>query len=277
MRTTPRNPNPMEVLETAAKLMRLTGNQWSDWAYVTNNARARRNLHTYLQMGCPTIDCLGGFDTPTVTDGEKIARLILGDDYLSPRDVVKAYGLCYSGDQKTSLAVTVPDLETLLWLRAEGCILVATLTTEYNLLQLCEIDNPVFCRKGDSWFAKPRHTFSREDVVQSGQWLVFRKGAYPGSNNGLWEEQSNLLTEVEYVPNVAEVVYAVQTYYKARGIDLLKEVSVRTSSITAHDGRVFVGSIGADGPSVCDFWDDGHKENLGVSSALKLNLVSLNT
>lgn len=270
----PLYPTPIEVLETAAKLIRLTGNQWSDWAHATNDASARRNLHTYLQMGCPTIDRLGGFDTPTVTDGEKIARLILGDDYLSPRDVVKVHGFCYSRDQKTNLAVTVPDLETLLWLRARGGMLVATPSADQSLLQLCELDDPIFCQKKKSWITKPRHTFSREDVVKAGQWLMLLKGPYPQSKNALWENQRVLLSIAEYIPNAAEVHYAINTYYKVRGVDLLKEVSVRTSSVTDGDGHVVVGSIGADGPSVVDSLDYVSKEQLGVSSALNLNSLT---
>jgi|GEM_PF-1123214 len=270
----PLYPTPIEVLETVTKIIRLTGNQWSNWASVAKSAEALRNLSAYLQMGCPSINCTGGFDTSTVTNGEKIARLILGDDYISPRAVMKACGLPYEGDQKSALSVIVPNREKLLQLWVEQRGLIATPPTVCNVIQLREFDNPVFCRKGDIWFTKPRHRFSREDVMQPAQWLAFSKGPYPHSMNLSWEEQQNLLPEDEYIPNVAEVVHIANTYFKVRGVDLFKEFPVRTSSVCEGGGQVVVGGIGPDGPAVRDSWNDGPRERLGVLSVLKLNLES---
>ena len=48
---------------------------------------ARRNLAAYSKMGCPKVNNNGETINPTLPDGEELAYLILGDDYLSPEDV----------------------------------------------------------------------------------------------------------------------------------------------------------------------------------------------
>lgn len=74
------------------------------------------------------------------------------------------------------------------------------------------------------------------------------------------------------MPNAAEVVHIANTYFKVRGVDLFKDFPVRTSSACEGGGQVVVGGIGPDGPAVCDSWNDGPLERLGVLSVLKLNL-----
>lgn len=269
MKSSQLNPTPSGVLGTVAKLIRLTDVEWSHWLHPTNNVNARRNLADFLAKGCPKITDNGEIVTPTLPDGEDLCRLILGDDYLSPEDVAKAYGWSYSDDQLANFAETLPDMETVLWLRSNGYMLVATPPTDTNLLQVRDLDNQLFYSKSKGWYAESQHTFSREDVVKAGEWLMVRKEPYPNSRSKNWDEQKNLITEVEHVPNASEVAYAVTAYYKVRGVYLLKGIYVRTSSVDADGDRVIVGSFGGVGLHVHYYWDADRSDDLGVSSSRK--------
>ena len=277
-----RNPtedSPTAALDTAAKFFRLLTRQGVELSHFdrpNNSTMARGNLAEYLKMGCPKIDSNGEIVTPTLPDGEDLACLILGDDFLSPGDVSKAYGFSYSGDQRTDLAETVPDFETLMWLRTNGYMLLATPPSEMNLLHVRDLDNQLFYSKSEGWYAEGQHTFSREDVVKAGQWLMVRKEPYANSRKKTWDEQKNLLTDVEHVPNAPEVSYAVTAYYKVRDVYLLKGVYVRTSSVDADGDRVVVGNGGVDGLLVHNDYDDDRDDSIGVSSSRK-NLDTLNT
>lgn len=242
----------------------------ADWQKPIDNTTARRNLAAYLKLGCPKVNSNGKIVTPTLPDGEDLARLILGDDYLSPEDVAKTYGWTYSDDQLANFAETLPDMETVLWLRSNGYMLVATPPTDTNLLQVRDLNNQLFYSKSGGWYAESKHTFSREDVVKAGQWLMVRKESYPNSRSKNWEDQRSLLSEVEHVPNAPEVSYAVTAYYKVRGVYLLKGVYVRTSSVDAFGNRVIVGFFDGFGFFVGGYWDDSRDGDVGVSSSRKL-------
>ena len=239
----------------------------ADWQKPIDNTTARRNLAAFLKMGCPKVNNNGEIINPTLPDGEELARLILGDDYLSPEDVAKAYGWSYSDEQLANFANTLPDFEELMWLRSNGYMLVATASTDMNLLQVRDLDNQLFYSKSEGWYAESQHTFSREDVVKAGGWLAIRKEPYPDSLNKTWADQEKLLAENERVPNAPEVSYAVTTYYKVRGVYLLKGVYVRTSSVDADGLRVGVGYFDSVGLRVSVCWAGHRLSGLGLSSA----------
>jgi hypothetical protein len=278
MKTSQLNPTPSGVLGTMAKLIRLADVEWSHWLHPTNNVKARRNLTVYLQMGCPKIDSNGGIVTPALPEGEELARLILGDDFLSPEDMAKEYGWSYSDDQMENFAETLPDFETLMWLKSNGSLLQATPPSEMNFLQVRDLYNQVFYRKKKGRFAESQNTFSCGNVVKAGEWLMVRKEPYPDSRKKTWGEQTKLLSKDEHVSNAPEMAYAVTAYYKVRDVYLLKGVYVRTSSADADGYRVHVGHSAADGllAHYRNSDDGGRYNDIGVASSRK-NLDCLNT
>lgn len=265
------NPTPSRVLGTVAKLIRLTedGNvQWSHWQYPTNNVTARENLAKYLRQGCPNFTKKGEVVTNQLPEGHELARLILGDDYITPKEVANAYGTSYTNEQLEHFVDTLPDTQTILWLRANGYMLIAGPPTEMNLLEVRELDTLLFYSKTEGWWSDSNQTFSREDKVYAGEWLAIRTEAVPNSFSKTWDEQQNLITEDEHVPNAPEVSYAVTAYFKVRDIYLLRSKYVRTSS-SADGYHVNVGDFDERGLYVFNYWDDRRHDFVGVASSRK--------
>jgi len=266
------NPTPSGVLGTVAKLIRLTEKEdveWSHWQNPTNNVTAWRNLAEYLKTGCPKVSNNGEVVTNQLPEGHELARLILGDDYITPEEVATAYGVSYMDEQLEHFADTLPDTQTILWLRVNGYMLVAGPSTELNLLQVRELDNQLFYSKTEGWYAESKYTFSREDKVVDGEWLAIRKDEVPNSFSKTCGKQQDLITEVEHVPNAPEVSYAVTAYFKVRGIYLLRGKCVRTSSVDEDGSYIVVGNFDEDGLYVDYYWDGDRYGDLGVSSARK--------
>ena len=264
------------ALDTAAKFFRTMKKAGADFTGPLQSVAKRRNLVAYLEMGCPKTNGDGEIVTPQLPEGEDLARLILGDDYLSPEDVAKAYGWSYTDDQLENFTETLPDMEMVMWLRSNGYMLVAGPVVDSNLLQVRDFDNKVFYSKSEGWYAKDKEKFARNNVVKAGEWLMVRKEPYPNSRSKKWDEQTVLLTDVEHVPNAPEMAYAVTAYFKVRGIYLLKGVYVRTSSVDADGRRVIVGRFGSGGLGVGGYCDDSRSDSVGVGSSRK-NLDCLNT
>jgi len=256
------------ALDTAAKFFRTMQKAGADFTGPLQSTAQRRNLVAYLEMGCPKVDGNGTVVTPQLPDGTDLCRLILGDDFLSPEDVARVYGFSYSDEQVANLSEALPDFETLMCLRSNSYMLVATPPTDHNLLQVRDLGNQLFYSKSEGWYAEDNQKFSRSDSVKAEMWLAIRKESYPDSRGKTWDEQTALLSDNEHVPNAAEVSYAVTAYYKVRGIYLLRGVYVRTSSVSADGYRVFVGDFGEDGLYVNHYWFGYRYGYIGVSSSL---------
>ncbi len=175
-----------------------------------------------------------------VPKGYELATLILGDDFISPEEVAmaNAYGVnYYTEDQLKHFRDTLPDEKILQWYQTHDYMLEAGPPTD--------------------------------DKVVAGEWLAICKEEVPNSLRKTWEEQQDLITEVEYVPNVREVSYAVTTYFKVRGIYLLRGKYVRTSSVSGNSNHVNVGDFGKYGFRVNSYCDGSRYGNIGVASARK--------
>jgi hypothetical protein len=256
-------------LDTAAKFFRIMQKAGADFTGPMQSTTKRANLAEYLKLGCPKVNQDGAAVIPTLPEGADLARMILGDDFIAPEDVAEAYGFTYSDEQLVTFADTLPDFETLMWLRINGFMLVAGPNADLNLLGVRALDQSLFYHKSDrdDWFEQEMHTFSRIDMVRGGQWLMLRKGDVPNSRSKNWDEQSSLVTSPEYVPNAAEFTYGVTVYGKVRGVYLLPNFWVRTSSVDGDEDRVRIGRPGRQSFYVFYDWDHVNASYLGVSSA----------
>lgn len=239
------------------------------WQKPIDDINARRNHAEYLKAGCPRID----FDKGTVVqstlpESEGLARLILGDDLITPEDIEAKTGIRYTEQQKAHAVETMPtDLETLQAIKADGMMLIFGPSEDLSLLEVRDLDNRLFYSKKDGWYAKSKDSFSRTDKVRGGQWLIIRKTPVDESTSKNWSEQSAMIHQGDRFPNAAEVAYAVTTYKKVRNVYLLKGVYVRTSSVDAVGDRVCVGRFDSEGLDVDDYWAHGRDSRLGVASA----------
>lgn len=259
-------------LDTVAKFHRLLAKEGVGPDHINapnNSVVKRRNLAEYLQMGCPKVNGSGEVVTNQLPEGHELTRLILGDDYITPEELANAYGTSYSDEQLEHFADTLPDTQTILWLRANGYMLIAGPSTEMNLLEIRELDNKLFYSKTEGWYAEKDQKFAKNDKVKAGEWLAIRKDEVPNSLCKTWTEQQDLITDPEHVPNAPKVSYAVTAYFKVRGIYLLRGKYVRTSSVSADGNHVDVGHFDGDGLNVDNYWDDYRRDYIGVASSRK--------
>ncbi|MDP2586323.1 MAG: hypothetical protein Q8P32_00925 [Candidatus Komeilibacteria bacterium] len=204
----------------------------------------------------------------------EFARLTLGRAFITPEEVMRARrGVVYTPEQLTEFKRILPTQDIIQWAKSNGFILVAGPAKPLSLLEIRDLDPIFFYAKSGDWYAGDAEKFSRDDKVDV-TWLMVRKEAVQDSFSKSWTEQTALLLEVEYVPNVAEVAWAVTTYKAVRGIYLMPNFYVRTSSVDALGNRVPVGLFGASGLAINDCWDVDRHGALAVVSARKLKMES---
>lgn len=250
------------ALDTAAKFFRVMQTAGVDFTGPMQSVAKRRNLADYLQMGCPKIDT-----------NEDLYRLVFGDDFLSPEDMTKAYGFSYSDEQIARFTETLPDFETLRWLRSNRYILVATPPTECNLLQVIRINgNRFYFSKSKEVRILQKEKFLHGDTIRAGEWLAIRKEPHPDSRGKKWNEQVALLSDNEYAPNATEAAYAVFAFFRVREVCLLPcDTRVKTSS-EDEDGRFVIGHFNRWGLHI-DCWKEGEGDNhynLGILPAFRM-------
>lgn len=259
--------NLSDVLDFVAKFHRVmekAGVDRSKLQLPINNRTARRNLAEYLDMGCPRVR--GGLVVPA--NNYDLARTILGKDFISPDEIALARQLTYSDDLLQHFAETLPSEEVLQCLRENGFVLMAGTPSPMSLLEVRNLNAQLFYTKNGGWYAEPKQNFSRENKVTA-EWLMLRKGIVPNSTRKTWDEQQELLSEVEYVPNAPEATWGITTFKEVRDIWLLPDIYARTSSVGSGGIHVSVGASADDGVDVDYFWDDRRSDRLGLWSARK--------
>ena len=205
------------------------------------------------------------------TSNYDLARTILGKDFISPEQIAKSCKLVYTDEQLATFGDTLPAQDVLEWCRENGYILVAGPPRAISLLEIRDLQPNYFYSKQGGWYAESKEVFSRRDRAATA-WIMLRKESVPESQRKSWDKQQTLLSEFEIVPNAAETAWAITTYKAVRGVYLLPNVYVRTSSLDSVGDRVSVGGFDEGGLSVGNGrWDVYRSGDLGLSSARKSN------
>ncbi len=184
-----------------------------------------------------------------------LARPILGGDFVTPEEIMTARpGVIYSDVQIAQLAEAIPSEEDLRWCKANGYAVMAAPPGCLSLLSIRMLKDSIFYSKTGGWYADKQQKFAYTDKTTFG-WLAIRKTEVPKSRSKNWDEQSALISNVEYVPNAAEMSWFITTFFEVRGVRLFEKVYVRTSSLDSGGGRVVVGGFDAKGLRVSHDWE----------------------
>ena len=203
------------------------------------------------------------------TPDYEIARMILGKDFISPEEITeKRKGIIYTDDQLTEYGKTLPSHEVLEWCRDHNFMLAAGPAKPMSLLEVRELQPKHFCSKSGGWYAEDKEKFSRNDKVET-RWIMLRKEPIDDSTSKNWGEQQALLSELEIVPNIAELTWGVTTYKAVRGIYLLQNVYVRTSSLGSDGNHVLGGSFDGVGFEVYYNGDSDRYDRIGLAGLRK--------
>ena len=215
-------------------------------------------LHRYIMDGIRRFSA--------ITSQYALVRTILGQDFISPMDIAKARGIAYTREQLSEFWDTLPPREVLEWCHEHNYVLLAGPPRSMSLLEIRELRPGYFYSKLGGWCAGQKFAL---DERQTPRWIMLRKELVPGSTSKTWDEQQVLLSGVEVIPNVAEVVWIITTYKAVRDIFLLTNTYVRTSSIDSNGSRVLVGHFDTEGQIILDYRDDHRDDIIGVSSSRK--------
>lgn len=208
-----------------------------------------------------------------------LAFTILRCDFIPPEHIARAKMRTYSSKQLQRFADTLPSEKILYWLRDNGFMLVAGPSKPMTLMDIHWLNRELFWWEKGAWYTTEKHPFSREDKVGV-EWLALRKEVIPHSLNSDMDEQMQFLSEDEYLPNVAEVVWGLVVHRRVRNYNILIDTYVRTASggdkypitVGNHSFRHgFLWKKKSQKLMVEDFlWIQGKREDTGITSARKL-------
>lgn len=178
-----------------------------------------------------------------------LAREILGQDFISPKDVMNSLkGIIYTDAQIMELNETVPDQEMLEWCHDNNCILVPGPNRPMSIIDIYETETNL-----DSSYIK-KYLDNSFVILQKVNpwWIMFRKEPIPGSELMSWGEIEKLISIRETIPSAVEVLWCVALYKAVRNEYLLKSKLIRTSSTCRGNHHlisetIFVGRFHFDG------------------------------
>jgi len=205
--------------------------------------------------------------------GYREVRGVLGENFVSPEDIGRAKGINYGRKLLKQLAETLPPEDVLQWLRENEYVLVAGSPLPMSSSGVQQTFGlPVrLVRIGKLTFSQENEIASAlrgiQDRISAG-WLMFRKVPCLDSVHKVLEDQRSLLSQVEYVPNLAEAMWCIAACKAVHNIKLFPHILVRTAS-TLNGNSLHIGEVTDDGAVVGSSWRTFKSIVLGIASARK--------
>lgn len=193
---------------------------------------------------------------------------ILGEDFISPEEIMLSTNHFYRGNTLRHFVNTFPSLKAIEWIAKHQFRLIAGPSRPLNLLKVKQIDPSFFYKREKYWWCgNQRQRFSRKDTVES-EWYVLSKKPLVHSMGKTWEEQKELLPEGSFVPNIAEFAWCNTVFRKVHRFCPLTNIHTRTSSLDSEGNHVTAGSQFTS-LHIDSCWDDWSHPYLGLIAAYK--------
>jgi len=197
----------------------------------------------------------------------RLAFKTLGKDFIPPEEIMrsrKRKGIIYTNEQIAQFKKTVPAQEVLEWCREKNFILIAGPDRPISFFEINVMESDCFYFRKNGRYAD--RVFSQKDKVKT-KWYMVCKIPVPESGFKRWEKQQVMISDVEIVPNSAELTWAITAYKKIRGIYLFRKFYVRTSSLGLDGCRIVIGNFNERGMLVDSVRDSACFKLLGLSVA----------
>ncbi|MDD3487486.1 MAG: hypothetical protein PHF35_03885 [Candidatus Moranbacteria bacterium] len=205
----------------------------------------------------------------------ELARAILGKDFIAPDEISNVLDLQYSNKVFGRYTKSIPSEDLLLWLKKNNFSLIAGPPCELEASEIVNLNYKLFNR-GDNFFWQwegYRADLVREEKLQV-RWLMIRKKHISRSLGCSYKNMPKLISDLEYIPSVAEVIWELFIYKVIRNVwlrrNLRTAVRINGSDILYGDPCTNIRSsnengIELDHPSQ----PDGYSDDLGISPARK--------
>lgn len=174
-----------------------------------------------------------------------VAKRILGEDFIPPETISEVLGIKYRSELRGKLTEKLPPMAIIEWCNANNHAVIAGPPRSMSILQIRKLRPDSFC-SGNNWLLD--QGFSRKDLVTA-DWIIIRKGVVPGSLNKALGEQMKLINDhVEFVPNCAQLGWALVVYgIITRQSFLPNRVYALTSSMDMDGRCIRLGNISNEG------------------------------
>jgi hypothetical protein len=224
-----------EDLVNLANFTQAMAKAGADFTKPLNNPKQLENLATYLKLGCPQLKTTGRFNMSTCKSGEALARLALGNNFISLEEVSRYFRLTYSREQSQNMVAKLPSIEDIGAAFSEGTIILPGPPQELSLIDVVNLDRDTFkpnelperyddryamCTKdkicGNTWFAiQARHLLDVTGEVEVSSWEVLESHIPEGYR----------------LLNLTEAAYILLVCRKIRELKLGRDLRVFTSSM----------------------------------------------
>jgi hypothetical protein len=263
-----------KMIDALAKFVRLLNETGADISPFMRKKSARENFAEFARLGFPKING-SGVVISSPPEGYALARLILGPSLILPEQVAAKYNCSYTEEQLGGLQETLPNIQELCVLRANGYALQASRPYQVNLIGVRAASSHLFYSKTGGWYSEAKQEFATEEFIQAAKWQKTRMAAILRSLGESFEEQEKRLQDGEHIPRAVDVADLVVMMQEVAGVRLFEKSYVRTSSFSVEGDRVYIGGTDAGSLSVRSYWGDisSRRPRLGVCPEVILDTL----
>ncbi len=220
-----------------------------------------KELFNRIANGRITKQKLQIFLRSEIFKNEQEVREILQDDIIFADEIAEERGILYTDAQLKHFADTMPRKDTVRFCKDMGYVVMPGPPKRINFSEIVSIKS----LKTSAW--SDSSVFSNNNKAMT-KWFIIRKHFTTASVDKNWKEQQILL-ENKRVPNIAEVIWFIATFYEIRGICLFEQIYVRTSSVSQKGFHFCIGRFNGEKIFVENCSDFERSYFVGIADALK--------
>lgn len=210
-----------------------------------------------------------GFCSPYQNLDRSLIDPSLGSDCIRPEEVMKERpDIIYSEQQLKDYEGSFPNTSMLYMLKLNGYCLIPQPPFPSSLLDMYDLKPNHFKVRDRGWYEDRSYTMKDKTGVG---WLAIKKHPIEESMGKEWEKQKHFLLPAEYVPNVAQIGWAMIVFWDARDEILFKNVGVRSSSLYPASLHVIIDNLNSEkGIAVMEGQGLAPDSRWGIAPAWKL-------
>lgn len=198
-----------------------------------------------------------------VPTGNEFCRLVLGEEFITPKEIAKASNLQYSDEKIEFFDQNLPSTDAVRWCKENNFLIIAGPPTPLSLLEVSALPYPLGFRGGLP--TEKEGAFIRNEKVLT-RWHALRKPVcHPYGN------VTETLSPVECVPTCVEVAWCITVYKAVRETILLSHEYARTVSTSSKGLIAQFGLYAAGGYAVIT--GDDHDVASNVMPAVRADLL----
>ena len=231
------------------------------WKKLVMSPARMKVFAQWLRDGCP----LNGIGPVTLEDRVTIYSQMLDENFITPLQIERLWGVKYSKKQRKNLVNTLPSITTISRLAEIGCILFPLAPEKMSCADISVL-NEMNDREGFDCDTTNESCWSKSKTGQA-CWVAINPAGFDTMLGQKWDRQIRTMKKHGcHAVNMPELLFIIVTCRLLYAVNIIPNMRIRVEELSEFGSRLCLESIGENGfPRVNACSEDLQNRDIGAA------------